>query len=215
MKKTIIFAALIIASALSSTIFAQSGKYIISGNAGIGISKTNVLLDYGLGYAGNISLRYNLSDHFSISSGLTFEQRNSTDEINALDSIGNPAFNFTIKQSFNFVQIPVLFRAEIGKNVKYFLNAGPYFSYLANQTQLALDNNEGTSTVQNYSDHYKRFVAGLSVGLGVCIPVSDKTNISLELRSNTDLSNMSKLDGATAKTSSALMLFGINYCLGN
>ncbi len=214
MKKLLFISALLFVSVFSTTVFAQSGKFILGANGGIGASKASVLLNYGLGYSGNISLRYNISEHFSIGSGLAFEQRNSLDEIHAFHSEDNVTYNFEIKHSFNFVQIPVLFRAEIGNNVKYFLNAGPYFSYLANQTQSVFDQDQGLTTVNNQSDSYKIFVAGVSVGLGASIPISDKTNISIELRSNNDLSNMSKIDGTTARTSSALFLFGVNYKLG-
>lgn len=214
MKKSLLISAFIIVSIFSTSVFAQSGRFFIGANAGIGVSKVSTLLDYGIAYNGNVSIQYKLSDNFSLVSGIGFEQRNSKDEIHAIDEQYN-SYNFLMRHYYNFVQVPVLFRAEIGNKTKYFINAGPYFSYITNQNTMLLD--ENTQIISEYSltDGFNKFVTGVSFGAGVNIPIADKINLSCELRENLDLSNITKTEGATAKTNSSLLFLGINYCLGD
>lgn len=216
MKKLLLISAFIIVSIFSTSVFAQSGKFFIGANAGIGPSSASQISGNGIGYSGNIGVKYNITNHFSLVSGIGFEQKNAT-ELPAYYFTGEQLYptDYSIIHSFNFIQIPVLVRAEIGRKVKYFFNVGPYFSYLTNQSISVFDENDNLLSKNIYTNNFNRFVTGISFGAGVNIPVSDKINLNSELLFSQDKTNLSKTEWMSIKTSSIFLIIGINYCFGD
>ncbi len=216
MKNLLLISAFIIVSIFSTSVFAQSGKFFIGANAGIGPSSAFYISGGGIGYSGNIGVKYNVTNHFSLVSGIGFEQKNAT-ELPAFYFTGEQLYplDYSIIHSFNFIQIPVLVRAEIGRKVKYFFNIGPYFSYLTNQYISVFDENDNLLSKNIYTNNFNRFVTGISFGAGFNIPVSDKINLNSELLFGQDKTNLSKTEGIPIKTGYIFLIVGVNYCFGN
>lgn len=197
----------------SSSIFAQSGKFSLGVEGGAGISNTRGLFEPGLGYTGQIFCDYHLSKIFSTHIGFGYEQKGAYDEIIVTDNNGASLYNSEIKQGFDFLTLPVLVRANFGSRINYFVNAGPFFNYLLKQSSQVDDSNSDLTSEINNTSSYERFEVGFSLGAGLAISLIEKINLSFEIRNNLGLTNLSKIEGATAKTNSAQLLVGLAYSL--
>lgn len=197
----------------SSSIYAQSSKFNLGIEGGAGISKVGALYDSGLGYTGQIFGQYNITKIFSAQLGFGYEQKNGNDQITVTDNFGNPLYNMKISQNFDFLTLPVLVRAKFGSKINYFVNAGPYFGYLLKQYSQTNDSNNNSSNEIDNASNFKRFETGLSLGIGISLPLKEKLALSFEVRDNLGLTNLSKTEGATLKTNSTHLLLGLSYSL--
>lgn len=212
--KEIILTALTLFLTIISTIYAQSSKFNVGIEGGMGISNTRGILESGIGYTGGLFCQYDLSKIFSAHVGFGYEQKGANDDIKVTDSTGNPLYQVSIKQNYDFLTMPVLVHADFGSKLNYFVNAGPYFSFLLKQSlQVDDPNNNSTSETDNTSN-YNRFETGFSLGVGLSFSIIEKLSLSFEMRNNLGLTNLSKIEGATAKTNSAHFLVGLSYRLG-
>ena len=100
--------------------------------------------------------------------------------------------------------------------MKFFINTGPFFSYLIKQTFV----NQGTNiprTVSDNTNNDKRFDMGITAGLGVAIPIKAKISLSCEIRNNLGLYNVSEVpvyNNGAIKTNSTNLLIGFAYKFG-
>lgn len=211
--KSIVFILLVIQTLLVTTLtYAQSSKISVGIEGGVGFSNSMIGINSpGIGYAAKLTSQYDLSKILSINIGVGYEQRSSTFHAIIIDSI-NPV-DFSDNSKFDFLTLPILLRASFGSKVKYFINAGPYFSYLLKAHGYMKDNIENTKTYSEGTDYYKRFESGISFGTGVSIPIAQQLSLLIEARGNVGLTNLSKTEGATHKTNSAHVLVGLSYHL--
>jgi hypothetical protein len=57
-------------------------------------------------------------------------------QINQFISSGNFVYaNFDNEASLNYIEVPLMGKVEWGKNIKYYVNAGPYIGFLLNAKQ--------------------------------------------------------------------------------
>ena len=158
-------------------------------------------------FAAGAFVQWNLDQQFSIRVPLLFERKGSRVENGALLS-GQEA---TIR--YSYLTLPVLFRLNVGdKKLRYFLNAGPYLAYLLDLGMYS----EGEPVSDNFTTtkSFKKFDAGISGGIGVSLPIKDHFTLSLEVRNNLGLMNISDLpvygDGSI-KTNVTQLLLGVSY----
>ena len=223
--KQLIF--LLLTAVLTTSAFGQQSKY----NFGLEGSPSMTFL-YGndiinkyhkpvLGFSGGFSFQYNFPKIFSIRTNVAFERKGS--EYNNMfyytnqngDTIGSEKVIAYVH--FDYLTLPLLFRASFGKKIKYFFNTGFFFGYLVKQINI----NEATqylpaNTIDNISRD-KRFDIGVSAGLGLEIPIKDKIFITFEVRNNLGLYNVSKVpvsNDGTIKTNSTNLIIGLAYKFG-
>ena len=168
-----------------------------------------------IGFSGGFFLQYNFPKTFSLRTNIDFEKKGTIDKVTLSDVSGN-SVNTSFHFNFDYLVMPVLFRATFGKKINYFINAGPYVGYLINQTFKY--NYLNKTNITNYTNSYNRFDAGITTGLGISIPVKEKILISCEIRNNIGLSNLVK-DPTDSypnkiKTNSTNLLIGFTYKLG-
>ncbi len=181
-------------------------------NGGAGISNT-VLFEPGLGYTGLLNLQYDFTKVLSANVGLGYEKKGAKDDILMTDEEGNSIYNMNISQDFEYLTVPILIRANIGSGVKYYCNIGPSFNYLIKQSSKVDSNNDAVVGNSDNTSSYKRFELDLSIGAGVSFPLTESIALTTEIRDNIGLTNLSKIDGATAKTNSLSLIFGLTYKL--
>ena len=207
---------------LSSGVFAQTAKLKLGIEAGAGITslRGNPILEKyqksDVGFSSALFLQYNLRKTFSIHTSIGFERIGTKSKNGfAVDSFGNPLGDAKTRTHYNYLSMPILLRASVGKKINFFVNAGPYIGILLNQTSITKI--EGGQTVKD--EHTKDFNTvnfGATSGLGVSIPINSKFDISFEARDNLGLSNINKVEGsnnAIIKTNSLSLLAGIAYKL--
>lgn len=213
MKKLFIITLLSLFTICSNLVFAQTGNLIISPHIGAGISKTQSFLSPGITYSGGITAEFKLNDMFSIIGGIFYDHKEARDKINAVDSLGVTIINARINHNYEFLTVPILLKANFGNSdkIKYFINAGPYTSFLLQQSLVSYNLEDNSVSTSINTDLHNKIEAGITIGTGVAINMCERMNLLLELRSNIGLTNLSKTEGATTKTQSALLLLGFGY----
>ena len=111
---------------------------------------------------------------------------------------------------------PLLFRAVVGQKIKYFINVGPYIGFLIKKESVwtgdSIARTSYDETALNKKSDY-----GISSGLGVLVPIRNRFGVSIELRNNLGLTNVSAVpvfaDGSI-KTNSTNLLISFVYKLG-
>jgi hypothetical protein len=165
-----------------------------------------------IGFTGGIFVQYNLNKFLSIRTNINFERKGSVVESNFTDSRGNNLI-YTNKLNYDYSTIPFLVKTTIGNKYKFFVNAGPYIGFLIGAKNIL------KSTLINSSSELNGFNSidwGLATGLGVSIPIKQKLALSIELRNNLGLHNISALkvmDDGTIKTNSTNLNLGVAYNL--
>lgn len=226
MNRQLIFS-LTVSLAFTTFSFGQQNKFDIGldGSPSIIFLRGNdIIKQYHqptVGYSGGLFFQYNFPKTFSLRTGISFERKGSefNSTITYTDIIGNIIGSEKIiaRIHFDYLTMPLLVRATVGKKIKYFFNAGLFFGYLVKQTFVYKQSTYLPAHTTDNIDNDKRFDTGVTAGLGLSIPIRDKFLISCEIRNNLGLYNVSKvqvIDNGTIKTNSTNLLIGFTYKFG-
>ncbi len=183
---------------------AGPGFSYIYGDGATQLKKQNPLL----GFSSGIGFRFNALKVVGVYTGIYVERKGFNWPIESMNSDGHPVI-YSYKAEYHYVTIPVMLHAEVGKKVKFFVNAGGYVSALfrihLNQKELHIDNvNPGG---------YQYVDAGFCGGVGIRVPVLKRLIFSLEMRNSTGFMKVVKnteAKDAIHNTSTSFML-GIAY----
>jgi len=214
---------LIILILCSSLVFGQTNKYEVGLELGPSLNslRGNDILDknndFSFAFSSGLTFQYNFPKFISIRTNISFERKGLTTQGSATDQDGNQIGELTIHSNFDYLTIPILGRLTFGKKINFFVNAGPYIGYLIKQTDVTEAFGEYPKTENDNTDNFKRTDLGITTGLGVRFPIKNKLFLSLEIRNNFGLTNISSVpvvnDGAI-KTNSTNLLIGIEYRFG-
>jgi hypothetical protein len=170
-----------------------------------------------MGFSGGVSFQYNFEKIISLRTGLSYEQKGS-----ALKNFPVLFFSDAIKRNittyfrFNYLTVPVLARASFGKKRHFFVNAGPYFSYLLEE--VIISSGEDVSKERHsYSRNDGKWDMGVCAGLGAFIPLGKKLVLTLEMRDNLGLYNIDSAPvygDEAVKNNSTNLLIGLAYGIG-
>jgi hypothetical protein len=169
-----------------------------------------------IGFSAGVTFQYNFKKLISLRTDIAFERKGSVWEGETTDENGNSLGEITTHSNFDYLTLPLLIRLSLGKKIIYFINTGPYFGFLIKQTSVTRGDEIRTLTNDNTSD-FNRFDIGISVGLGLSIPISKQFLVSFEIRDDLGLYNVSKspvINNGTIKTNSAGMILGFAYRFG-
>lgn len=172
---------------------AQHDDFILGIESGMGIRSLKGHIEgivvgktaMGIGQTGGISLQYYFSNEFCIKVGLLYAKKGAKSKWEYLDDNGNRISFQTTSLEFNYISFPFLFRYELGKKVKYFANLGPFLSVLVGNPSDQL------GSVIDITDDLNSLDFGMSSGIGVQFPLQKKLHISLELRNDLGLVDIS------------------------
>lgn len=173
--------------------------------------------DLSFGFSSGLSFQYNFPKLISIRTNISFERKGFTTQGSATDQNGNQIGEITVHSYFDYLTIPILGRLTFGKKINFFVNAGPYIGYLIKQTNVTEAFSEYPKTETDNTDKFKRIDFGVTTGLGARIPIKSKIFLSIEIRNNLGLTNISSLpvvNDGSIKTNSTNVLFGIEYRFG-
>jgi outer membrane protein with beta-barrel domain len=174
-------------------------------------NKTNPLIAFSAG----VTIQYNLPKLLSIVSGIFYEKKGEKFSGYVSDHNGLQV-PFKQKYFYNYITLPVLARFSFGKKTLFFAEGGGFASYLLNSyinvTGIPVNYQNGSTTAS-----YKRLDAGVSIGLGLSVPLGEKLLLSVEVRDNLGLLNISEFPvykDKFIKTNSTNLLVGLAYRLG-
>jgi hypothetical protein len=214
---------LLLAISLSIYSFAQDNKFEIGMQGGPNISslrfqnqtfavKNNSLV----AFSGGLFFQYNLNKTFSLRADPGFERKGYHYNYNYNYPLPNIS-NEKVRESFNYLTIPVLLRASIGNKIRYFINAGPYIGFLLSEKERDTPPNQAT-LIYNNTNYYTKTDLGITAGIGLAIPIKDKFALSLEIRNNLGLMNINnntfENGSDNIKTNSTNLLIGFAYKFG-
>lgn len=200
----------IILVCISFSTNAQTENLSLSINAGGGISSIRPIYDTDFGFKGELQARYSLNQIFSAVMGVGYEQIGIRDNITYYDQGWQPMFTYSTRISFDYINIPILVRAEFGKKNKYFVNAGPTIGYLFNIDYHYSDQTDNALYDAQNDGGYKTLNTTISFGAGVEIPMGEKTALLFEIRDNFGFTDISSSELTNLKTNSAHLLVGLN-----
>ena len=181
MKK--LFTILLVAASCSTAFSQEKGDFEYGFNVGLNLatatSGSNSTADSRVGFNVGAFGDYFLSDRWSIKAKLSYDQKgwNSGYIINGDDS-------FLTDYQYDYLTVPVMANWHFGKKRNWYLNFGPYAGFLisAKETRLDIDLKDFSQSID----------AGLALGIGVKIPVSDRIKIVLETDGQSGLTDILK-----------------------
>ena len=201
---------------LPMTGIGQTNRFDIGVEAGPNVlffwrpQKSIIVEEPRAGFSTGLTFRYNFPKYFSIGTSPSFERRRTYTPPNGeLPETGG----FELIGRFDYLTVPILARFTVGKRVRFFVSAGPYMSYLIQYTSKA---NNGYTDLGTYNktDLFKRLEFGVSAGLGFGVHIKDVVFISLEVRNNTgltDISDSSTNISSSRRTNTLVPLIGVTY----
>ena len=123
-------------------------------------------IEAGPGGAIGLTFKYDISNRLAIKTNLSYEMKGNTRST-------NPDYRL------NYITLPMLLQIKFGRRPLFFINVGPYVGYL-----LPLEDN---------TDYYfKPYDVGISMGIGLEVPVFHQFSLNFEIRNNTGLVNISR-----------------------
>jgi hypothetical protein len=218
MKKTgcFIFLLCAIAFNLRSQDRIRLGLELGGGPSWLSGTSLNAELKAQAGFTGGFTFQYDLNRIFSLKTGIYYDRKNSLEDlpVQKLDSLRTMA-NMRITRGFNYLTLPLLFRAGFGGKTKVFINAGPYVGLLLGSSVKASAVHNLPPMWHDNPNIYKPVDFGLSFGAGISYPVQ-RWVISAEARGNAGFINVFKTyrtDLWSGTLNTANLLLGLAYTL--
>lgn len=217
---------LLLILAFGAIAFGQAGRFevgLAGGPSFILLRGNNIINNIhepAVGFAAGGSLQWNLSRILSLKVNPAFERKGSMAFIPITDANGENVGTGRNYLNYDYLTLPIMAAATFGRDFRYFVNGGPYVGYLIRQfstfraENLPRGNFNGTS-------QQKRLDFGISMGMGMSVPLSPSFNFSLEVRENLGLTNVSALPvinnngrPGSILTNSVALQFGLTYGWG-
>jgi hypothetical protein len=148
-------------------------------------------LDAGVDFLVGVSFEYQLKERLSLVANLNYDRKTATDNpyIEIFYSPDDPSFYGRVKIKFKnqFISLPILLKYQFGPDNSLYINGGPFMSYMI-KSELWNDYDERNT---DQTDNYKSLDFGLTFGFGKTFKLKNNNEISVEIRENLGLSNIS------------------------
>jgi len=207
MKKAILSLALLAGAAGVAN--AQTGvKYGVKGgfNGSTFSGADSKGSEYKAGFAAGAFLNFGISDNFSVQPEFLYSQKGASVD-NFLGS------NNTLKQTLGYLDIPIMFRYNIGEDGKgFFVEAGPQGSFVLHQRTFEEDGGgkEISGSRETSTDGLNKAVIGYVGGLGYQIT----SGLQLGLRYTGDFSQIYKQENGAPNVHNSVFQFQVGYAFG-
>lgn len=218
MKKTILlvfFLVNIATQAQNKIILSVSSGATFSNIRGNDFAEEN---KYDFNYVGGIGIEKPINNKISILTGLNYDNKSFKNEIDAAfftNSMDPFVFNegtLKVKVTLQYISLPVLFRYYFDNESHFYINSGPYIGFFLNATTRV----DGDKINEDSNDIFKKVDFGCSLGIGKKFKITDKNKLSIELRDNLGLLNISDVPvqgNGTVKTNSFNLILGYEFNL--
>ena len=162
-----------------------------------------------------LTFQYDFNQRYGLRTGFSFEQKGCEEE-GVLTNDSNDRYKARL--NFNYLVIPAMFRINFAHRFIFFVQGGPYISYLYSQKQnttLSMDTlREPLTGSHSFKKLYMPIDWGVTGGLGVSRWIGYHYNLSMEFRYALGLQNIHYKplrDELNLSTRSAMLLFGFSY----
>lgn len=158
---------------------------------------------YGVSFTVGAGLEIGLHEQWSLITGLLYDRKviNLEYTIFIQSEMGNEVVDISDTFTFNYLIVPAMGRYTFAnEKTPLFINAGLYTGYLA-ETTLSFD---GTTSGYNSID------AGIALGAGMHIPLSEENNLIIEIRDYLGLTDINSGPN-TDNLNSVQLLLGVSF----
>ena len=218
MKKTVY--AILVTIFFISNNFAQSKlKFGVNGGLTYSSFRGNPqieTLEAGFDFLVGVSFEYQLKERLSLVSNINYDRKTATDNpyIQIIENPEDPSFYGKVKIKFRnqYLSLPILLKYKFGTNNSFFINGGPFLSYLL-KSELT-NNYDDTSSDQ--TDNFKTLDYGLTFGFGKTFKLKNNNELSIEIRENLGLSEINDVtvvDNGFIKTNSINLICNYSFNL--
>ena len=173
------------------------------------------------GFIAGLFGQYNINRYYSVKMSANYQVKGADLTING-QNIAGQSYSANGEIKLDYITIPLMFKASFGDYVKFFINGGPYLGILlTNETTLDANNSDSVRAgTYDRTDSTTSADFGISLGLGLQIPLSTSMGLTLEIRDDIGLTNISDYDpnpnliNYTGVTSSSTKNNSLNVMLG-
>ena len=172
----------------------NSGKFKIGLNLGANLSdfKGNVLDDYNkvTSYSFGLSAEYIINEKLSLLSNINYDNKAmKLENFRNIEGNGDTYFlDNTIK--FNYINIPINIRYNIGKNNKIFADAGIFYNHFLNVKNSTTRKDTGEKITQFSLPLIKKHDYGILIGFGYRFDLNSKNYLNIIIRDEFGLPNI-------------------------
>ena len=164
--------------------------------------------NFKVGYLFGVSFDYYLKENLSIKANINYERKIKNRQLTYFNYDAEETGKENFSEIYEYINIPILLKYEFGKS-KFFVNGGPYYSYLLNN-EIKPDypnDNSDMDTEQKKNDF------GISLGVGTNISLNEKNDLTIEIRDDFGIIDTggvpNHVDG-TVKTNTIKLILGWN-----
>ena len=151
-----------------------------------------------LNYIIGISIDYKVFEKMYLSADLNYERKSIRkfypkpyeSDNGAIGCIGCPTTELKFQTLFQYISIPLILKYYINNDYSFYFNGGVYFSYLLDIKNI----DDGKESDLDFNDSFKKIDAGITFGFGYNFKINNNNSISIELRDNYGIVNLSKYD---------------------
>lgn len=176
-----------------------------------------------IGGSGGITFQYNTPKSLSFKTGVYYESKGVKSNAPMLDGRGVPLPRIN-HLKLSYITVPLLVKWSAGEKRIFYVNGGPYFSYLFGQKENTkskwvpyefTSNGRIREYISGGIDDYNRFDVGMSLGAGLNFLVGKNTHFNIELRDNFGVYNVSESGRpyGELKNNTLNLLFGLSFGL--
>ncbi len=159
-----------------------------------------------------VYLEYRLSENLSLKQGWGLIKKGVTGNI-YIDNIHNTINTHAIiTHSLNYWEAPLVITYTSNGKIKFYCEGGFMLSYLLNSKLIfSPESNLSPGESWDSTSGFKKLDFGLSLGVGLLVPVSNSTYIDISIRDDYGL--LSVKGGNSVKTNSLAVHLGVKFDL--
>lgn len=165
------------------------------------------------GSAGFI-FQFNMKKILSFKTGFSYQRKGYLDPnplyVNDIGNYLGPTKNV---YTYDYITLPLLVKASFGKQVKFFVNAGPYVGFLIGRKKQEIYDHDVVYETSGASS-YQRFDFGVAGGIGITIPIKKSWMMHAEVRNYFGLQNVTDAGAIDMYTNTTDLRLGVVYRLG-
>jgi len=176
--------------------------------------------DYKTGFTAGGYFTWNFAENVGLRTELNFDRKGGKSGLPLSDGNGNPLPGYTIKDNFDYLQLPVLFQLSAGGDFKMHIHVGYAFSYLLHHTDkfpseirvITQTQTQTQTIILRMPEDYKNIDHSLVAGIGATLKLSNDLLAQVALRAYNGKLNISKGDSAfDANNISVGLVLGVGF----
>ncbi len=159
---------------------------------------------------------WNFANNVGLRAELNYDRKGGKSGLELSDGNGNPLPGYSIKDNFDYFQVPVMLQLSAGDDFKMHIHIGYAFSYLLHRTDKFPDQIRVVTPTQTIillmPEDYKNIDHSIVAGIGASYKLAGGMQLQAALRAFNGKLNISKGDSAFEARNLAIgLLLGVGF----